>query len=280
MAKLNKKIAFYFREEVPEAKKWKKKIEDWLKKKAPSVKIVETKPDMVIILGGDGTILEGIRKFYNHNPLFMGMNMGHVGFLASVRKRSEFLQSLEKVLDGKYFESKRMMAGATLLRKEKKIYSGYAFNDILVQNLTGFAEIDVAIGDTVVQNIRGSGALVSTASGSTAYNLSLHGPIIMPDIKCFVVTELLDHNTPTPSIVVKRNKEVFIKVKNFRKRGELFLSKTKKPADMVLTIDGQIIMSLEPGDIVKISRTIRLVRLIEIERNYFFKSLHQKFTFQ
>ncbi len=132
----------------------------------------------------------------------------------------------------------------------------------------------------IVQHIRGTGVLVSTASGTTAHNLSLHGPIVMPDIKCFVITEVQDHNTPTPSIIVKRTREVIIKVKNFRKRGELMLAKTGELVDMAHYIDGAITSKIEKGDEIHITRTDRLVKLAEVEKDYFFKSLHQKFTFK
>ncbi len=141
-------------------------------------------------------------------------------------------------------------------------------------------EIEVSIDDHVVQYIRGSGVLVATATGSTAYNLSAHGPIVMPDIKCMVLTELMDHNIPTPSMVIKRDREVELKITDFRKRKIFKMAKTNEDADVVVTADGEKVCPLEVGDIIKVRRAPGLVKFAEFERGYFFKSLHEKFAFR
>ena len=123
--------------------------------------------------------------------------------------------------------------------------------------------------------------MVATATGSTAYNLSAHGPIVMPDIKCMVLTEIMDHNIPTPSIVIKRDREVEIKVLEFRRRGLLKIAKSGEPADVLITADGgERLTALQKGDLIKIQRSPGLIKFAELERAYFFKSLREKFGFR
>ena len=139
-------------------------------------------------------------------------------------------------------------------------------------------DLEVLVGGNSIRNIRGSGVLVATATGSTAYNLSAHGPLVMPNIKCLVITEIMDHNVPTPSIVVKYNEQVVVKVSGFRQKGVLSISKNKKKADVVLIADGAKVFPLERGDMIEIKSLNHLVKFAEIEKGYFFKSLKDKFS--
>ncbi len=273
-------ILLYTRADMEKAMVCKKKIEKWIKTTHQDISIKTTgKADIVIAIGGDGTILEAIRMYAKYRPLFLGLNMGHVGFLASVRQEKNFTSALKRIFSGDFFESKRMLAHVSLVRKNKTIYENNFFNDVTVQNLTGVSDLDVSIEDTTIQHIRGTGVLIATASGSTAWNLSLNGPLVMPDIHCFIVTEILDHNTATPSVIVKDSTTVSIQINDFRKRSEILL-KDGTPVDMVLFVDGTIVEKIEKNDRIVIQRTPNPVSIIELEKNYFFKSLHQKFNFR
>jgi len=276
-----KRVAIYYRPDSPRAVFWGEKIIRWLNKKHPRVKIVLKRPQAVIVVGGDGTILEAAQKFQKPNPLICGLNTGHVGFLASVREEKDFLRALSKLFSGAYHVTKKMMIKAEVWRKGKKILDANALNEIAILNVLGIVELEVSIDDHVVQYIRGSGVMVATATGSTAYNLSAHGPIIMPDIKCMVLTEMMDHNIPTPSIVIKRDREVEIKVLEFRRRGLLKIAKSGEAADVLITADGgENLTALQKGDLIKIKRSPGLIKFAELERAYFFKSLREKFGFR
>ncbi len=207
-------------------------------------------------------------------------NLGSVGFLASARREDQFLPTLEKLIKGQFQTTKRMMIKVEVERNGKKVFFAQAFNEITIQNLLGMVELEVMINEHPFQYVRGSGVLVSTATGSTAYNLSAHGPVVMPDIKCLIITELLDHNTPTPSLVVKRNKKIEIKVLNFREQGLLSLASSQELVDVLLTADAETIFPLKKGDIVKIERSKILVKYAEFEQNYFLKSLTEKFGYR
>jgi len=259
---------------------WSKKISGLIKRDFPNLKEDTRKPNIVIALGGDGTILEAARKYQKLNPIIIGLNLGTVGFLASVREEKNFLKSLRRFFKGKYKIVERMMIMANVRRKGQIVFSSEALNEVVVKSLLGIVELQAKIEGHPVQYIRGTGILVATATGSTAYNLSAHGPIVMPDIKCLIVTELLDHSIPTPSIVIKYHNKIILKIIDYRTRGLLSLSKTGKRVDVLLSADGNSIFPLEAGDEVVIQSSPRLIRFAELEKHYFFKSLQEKFGFK
>jgi NAD+ kinase len=283
------KIGFFYRDGVPRARTWERRIAHWIRRNSPRSVILppnalprnrKEAPGVLIVLGGDGTILEASQKFQRWNPLVFGLNLGRVGFLASVRKPRDFIGGLRKLFAGEYRTVPRMMVKASLIRRGETIFTFHNLNDITVQSLFSLVRIKVCVDDHPVQHIHGSGILVSTATGSTAYNLSAHGPIVMPDIRCLVVTELMDHNLPTPTLIIKRDRTVSLHILEFRKRDEFLVRRTNERADVILTADAANIIPLEKGDTVVIKKSPRLIRFAEMDRNYFFKSLEEKLAFR
>lgn len=273
------KINFFYRKGNKSAQYWAVKIEDYIKSKYPQTSFTSKDPDAVIVLGGDGSILEAARKYHHgSNPMIFGFNLGNVGFLASVRNPKNFIKSVDRFLEGKFSFSERIVLNADVLRGGRNVFSGEVLNEIVVQSILGMVDLEVFVGNIGIRKIRGGGVLVATATGSTAFNLSAHGPIVMPNIKCLIITEIMDHNIPTPSIVVKYSEEVVIKVISFRQKGVLSISKIKNKADVVLVADGDKIFPLQKGDVIKIRGSDHLVKFIELEPNYFFKSLKDKFS--
>jgi NAD+ kinase len=271
-------LAYYSRNE--RAVFWAEKIAGYIKKRFPKLREDNKKPDIVIVLGGDGTILKAARKYHELGSVILGLNLGKVGFLASVRDQKDFLKALDTCLRGKFGVIERMILSAQVFRKGKIVFNAEAMNEVVVKNPLGMVELEARVAGHPVQHIRGTGLLVSTATGSTAYNLSAHGPIIMPDIKCLVITELLDHSIPSPSVVVKYNSVVSIKVISFRQTGTLSLSKTKQKIDVLMMADGNSAFPLEERDEVIITSSPHLAKFAELEKNYFFKSLKEKFGFK
>lgn len=259
---------------------WKKKITAWLKNRYPGVTVTGRRPQALVVLGGDGTILEAAKRYQTTRPAILGLNMGHVGFLASVRDEKNFLAALDKLLRGKYWTANRIMAEAEVIRDKRAILSATALNEIMVHNPLGMVRVEVAIQGHPVQYIQGTGALVATPTGSTGFNLSAHGPIVVPDMDCLILTEVLDHNIPTPSIVVKGDQIITLKVLDFRQRGVLSVSKTGRPVDVVMTADGQAPFALLKNDRIVVKRSKHAVTFVELEKNYFFNSLREKFGFR
>lgn len=275
-----KKISFYSRSENSEAKDWQVKIELWLKEKYPEIVISNNKPEAILVLGGDGTIMEAVRKYANDAVIIFGINLGQMGFLASVNNPEDFPSMLGKFLRGDFETNPGMIIRAEVMRDGKSVFAADAFNEIVVQNPLGIVEIGVGIGDEMIEEIRGSGVLVATPSGSTAYNLSAHGPVVAPDIQCLILTELFDHDLPTPSLVVPVTETIKLVIRNFREHKFLKVSSTNEPVDVLLIADGAASFVLTHGDEIRITRTESNFRLVVLEPNYFYKNLRSKFSFK
>ena len=274
------RVALFYRPDNKKAVLWAKKIKSRLASRRPAINLTDSNPKIVIVLGGDGTILEAARRYERFRPIIVGLNLGKVGFLASVRDTKQFLPSIKKFFDGRYHIAERSMLKALVKRRGKTVFETNALNEMVLQNPLGMVEAEVEIEGYPMQFIRGSGVLVSTSTGSTAYNLSAHGPIVTPDIKCFIVTELLDHNVPTPSLVIKDTKEIKLKVLWFRKRGLLAMRRNNTDADTLLIGDGESIFPLAQGDVVAIKKSPHTIKFAELDPHYFFKSLQEKFAFR
>lgn len=274
------KIHIFYHSANIQAVAWDKKIRARIKKHYPKIKFDLNRPGAVIVLGGDGTILEAARKFHGLGSVILGLNLGNVGFLASVRKEKDFVRALNDFLKGRYGIIERMMLSAQVRRKGKVVFTAEALNEIVIKNPLGMVNLEAEVSGHSVQHITGTGLLVSTATGSTAYNLSAHGPIVMPDIKCFIITELLDHSIPSPSVVVKYHNTVNVKVVSYRETGIISLSKTNIKVDVLLLADGESVFPLQKNDQVVIKNSPHMVKFAELEKHYFFKSLEEKFGFK
>lgn len=279
-SKKKNSVYLFYNNHIVSSKRWAKKITQWLIKNNVQISNTAASAHTIIVLGGDGTILEAARTFQKNHPIILGLNLGRVGFLASVREAKNFLPQLGQFFNGDYKPIKHIIISVMVTRNKKKVFGAQALNEAIIQNPLGMLEAEICIDGFSMQHIRGTGVLVSTPTGSTAFNLSAHGPIIMPDIHCFIVTELLDHNIPTPSVVIQPNHTITVVINNFRKQGLLSHSQTNKPLDVILSTDGESIFPLQKGDVVTITRSPQSVYFAELEENYFLKSIQEKFLFQ
>jgi NAD+ kinase len=272
--------AIFHRPDNVYAKHWVQKLATKFKQQKITLHDRPIARQPLFILGGDGTILEAVRKYHRTSPLFIGMNLGSVGFLASVRKPAKFNQALEQIFKGKYWIAEKMLIQASVQRNGKEIVVLEAMNEILIQNPLGMVHISASIGDYVMQEIRGTGVLVATPTGSTAYNLSAHGPLVMPSLEAIIMSEILDHNIPTPSMVLDAQQEIILRIEDFRQRELLSLSATEEKFDVILSADGEALIPLQKNDTIIIKRHKRPVRFVELEQNYFLKSIQEKFSFR
>jgi len=274
-----KKIAFYFNSKNNKSMDIFVLIKDFLNKKYPSVILDDKNPDLVLVLGGDGSMIKAIKNFNYINTLFLGLNLGNVGFLTSIRDSKNFLEGIEKLLKGDYFISSRNLIKVEVLRNNKIIFKDDVLNEVTVQNLIGMVNIQVKINDFLFQNIYGTGILIATPTGSTAFNLSAHGPVVIPNIECFILTELMDHNIPTPSLIVSKNEKISIDIIDFRIKEIFQIERNKKNiyCNVVLVSDGINVFTLKKGDKILIKNNYKKVNLVEFEKDYFLSSLKSKF---
>jgi NAD+ kinase len=259
---------------------WADMIHNYIKTESPRLKLDNEAPELVIVLGGDGTIIKAITEYRSKRTVYLGLNMGTMGFLASEHSKSMFIEVLQKVLDNEFIISKRIALSGSLFRNNEEIETLFAVNDISIQSLVGNVSLSISVNGQFSQKVKGGGVLVSSPTGSTGTNLSAKGPVVKSDLRCIIISEIMDHNLPTPSLIVGEFDNIDVTVKDFRKRDILVMTDTDDSVDVVLKSDGRNIIKLQKGDVLKITRYKYLIDIIEIEENYFFKSLQKHFGFK
>lgn len=222
--------------------------------------------DFIIVLGGDGTLLNIARQSaYYEVPLF-GINLGHLGFLTEV-EAEEMFPALEKLIKGEYEIEKRMMLEATVetdnIQKEKSV----ALNDIGITKgpFSRIIRMGIYINDDFVDLYSADGVVISSPTGSTAYSLSAGGPIVSPDVEVMIVTPICPHILHSRSIVVSNNDEVKVEVCNNNN-------------EVMLTVDGQQGYKLKAGDIVTVRQAQCYTNLVKLKDRNFFQVLRKKIS--
>jgi NAD+ kinase len=214
--------------------------------------------DLVVVLGGDGTMISTARLIGDADILVLGINYGSLGYLTEFRIE-EMFPALKAILDGEYKIERRVMLRIEHWRDTKKIAEGRVLNDVVINKsaLARIIEIDVSLNDLFVNSFRADGLIVSTPTGSTAYNLSAGGPIVYPSMNAVVLTPICPFTLTNRPIVVPDDAEIELKLKN-------------ENEGVVLTLDGQIGYPMQAGDRVKIRKSRTTFNLVQPpNRNYF-----------
>lgn len=215
--------------------------------------------DLIVVLGGDGTMIATARALREREIPVLGINHGHLGYLAEFRA-DEMTAALRSILDGKYRIDRRVMLDAEVLREDSSTHQGRVLNDVVIGKSSLRAriiEIEVLMNSQLVGQIRGDGVIVSTPTGSTAYNLSAGGPIIYPSMNAVVITPICPHTLSNRPILVPDDAEIEIHL-------------TTPQEEVALTLDGQIAFPLQMGDRVRVSKSRTSFHIVQPpDRNYF-----------
>jgi NAD+ kinase len=214
--------------------------------------------DLILVLGGDGTMIATARMMGDREVPVLGVNYGGLGYLAEFRIE-ELYTALESILSGKYRLDKRVMLDVELLRGDEKVTSNRVLNDVVINKsaLARIIEIEASFNRQFVNSFRADGLIVSTPTGSTAYNLSAGGPVIYPSMNAVVITPICPFTLSNRPIVVPDDAEI-----------ELCL-KTEQE-DVALTLDGQVGFPLNVEDRVVIRKSKTTFNLVQpMNRNYF-----------
>ena len=226
------------------------------------------KCDLVIILGGDGTLLKTSREIGLTRPLIAGVNMGHLGFLTAFTPQ-KFLTNLPKIFKKQFCEDERFLLRVTIYRNNKKHFTTLALNEAVI-NQGGFARLinmRVEINQRELANYRADGLIVATPTGSTGHALSAYGPIIHPKIEGFLLVPLCPMKLGVRPIIIPNDRQIVIKLET-QWRAE------KKP--IVLTIDGQVTVNLKRDDTIRIRKSRRTFRMIRMGGHNYYKMLRKK----
>lgn len=214
--------------------------------------------DLIVVLGGDGTLISTARLIGDAEVLVLGINYGSLGYL-TVFRIEEMFPALEGILDGEYEIDRRMMLHADHWRGDELLAKGRVLNDVVINKaaLARIIEIDVKLNGLFVNSFRADGLIVSSPTGSTAYNLSAGGPIVYPSMNAVVLTPICPFTLTNRPIVLPDTAEIELKLVN-------------KDEGVVLTLDGQIGYSMEVNDRVVIRKSRTTFNLVQPpNRNYF-----------
>jgi NAD+ kinase len=214
--------------------------------------------EAVVVFGGDGTMLSVARIVCEKEIPILGVNLGSLGFITEVQRTGVF-DAMEAVISGKSAVEERLMLTARVHRHGERIAEYTALNDVVINKgaLARIIEMETFVNRMYVTSFRADGLIVSTPTGSTAYNLSAGGPILDPTMECIILTPICPHTLTNRPIVLPA--------------GVLVEITMKTPAeDVFLTVDGQIGFSLKQNDIVVVEKSpFRTRLLIPHERNSF-----------
>jgi NAD+ kinase len=220
--------------------------------------------DMVIVLGGDGTLLHTVKFLKGKEIPILAINLGKLGFLTEI-KEEELYSSLERVLKKKYNIDYRLMLETRLIRKEKVLVTFYSLNDAVINkgSLARLINFELFINEEYIATYFADGVIVSTPTGSTAYSLAAGGPILYPDLDAIVITPICPHSLTHRPMVFTSENNFLIKI-------------LSEDEDIYLTCDGQEGFSLKKDDIISITKAKRKTLLISPEKRSFFEVLRTK----
>ena len=220
--------------------------------------------DLIVVLGGDGTLLATARAL-NRKPVpLLAVNLGGLGFL-TVITREELFATLELVLAGNLSAERRVQIEADIVRADEVIASYLALNDAVLNKgaIARVLDFDVWIDNKFISTYKSDGLIVSTPTGSTAYSLAAGGPVITPSVAAFIVTPICAHTLTNRPIVLPDSATIEVAVKSQRE-------------SVYLTVDGQVGIALRSDDTVRIKRAASHVELIQSPHKTYFEILRQK----
>jgi NAD+ kinase len=223
-------------------------------------------PGLVIVLGGDGTLLSVARIFAATGTPILSVNLGFLGFLTEVRL-ADLYATLEGWCNDCYGLDERSMLHAALRREGAELSSYEALNEVVVSkgDIARMGEFAVELDGKKVARFRADGVIVSTPTGSTAYTLAANGPILTPDVDAMVVTPICPHLLTLRPIVVRGDALLTVRVEGV-------------PSAALLTVDGQLAVELHRGDEVRCQRSSHTVKLVRLSEGSFFEALRNKLS--
>jgi NAD+ kinase len=234
-----------------------------------SIEIVEPERlaasvDLIVVLGGDGTMIATSRMMGDYDVPVLGINYGTLGYLAEFRVE-EMFQGLESVLAGDYRLDARVRLSVDLMRGEEVLMHSRALNDVVINKsaLARIIEIEARMDGHLISGFRADGLIISTPTGSTAYNLSAGGPVVYPSMNALVITPICPFTLSDRPIVVPDDALI-----------ELRLRTPKE--EVVLTLDGQVGVPIEPEHRVLIRKSRTTFKIVQPTNRNYFEVLREK----
>tara|TARA_Y100000746_G_C15400629_1_gene406228 strand:+ start:89 stop:952 length:864 start_codon:yes stop_codon:yes gene_type:complete len=235
-------------------------LESLSKKKSLSDKSIVKKSDLLISIGGDGSLLSSARRYGFSGLPLLGINLGNLGFLTDILPE-DLTSSLIEVIKGKYLKDKRFFLEASVNNSPK---SDIALNEIVIHSgsIAQLMEYEVFVDETFVYRQRADGLIVNTPTGSTAYSLSGGGPIVHPEVKAITLMPMFPHSLSASPLLVKEESNITIKI----------ISGNKS----MLSLDSHNSIPLKRGDIIDVSKSKKPLILIHPNDHNFYSACRNK----
>ncbi len=220
--------------------------------------------DVLLVLGGDGTILNAARLAAERSIPILGVNMGGLGFLTEVRL-DHLYPSLERVFADDFTLDERLMLKTHIHRQGETVARGLVLNDIVISKgtLARMIELQIAIQGQFVTNLRGDGLIIGTPTGSTAYSLSAGGPIMNPAVQALILTPICPHTLTHRPLIVPGNVDIEVTL-------------TSKDDGSMATLDGQVGIALTQGDTAATKISGHKTKLIRFPESHYYEVLREK----
>ena len=215
--------------------------------------------DIVVALGGDGTILRAAKLVGSTQKPILGVNLGRLGFLAGAAP-DELRESLGRLKRGEYQLEERMALEAEIGKR-----TFFALNEVVIEKrvLARLVQVKTWISDTPFSSFFGNGIIISTPTGSTSYSLSAGGPILHPDMRAFIITPICAHSLSLRPAVIPGNQAITVQV-------------IAEHSDFMVTADGKIVSPIQPEGRVHIRQAAHTIRLIHLQGLSFYQLLRRK----
>lgn len=222
--------------------------------------------DIILVLGGDGSILQTVRAFAKSKAPIAGINLGHLGFL-TLDESENAISTLEQIKKGLFRIENRMMLQTRVVRGSKEVYRGIALNDVVIQKepMLRVINIKVSVSGSAVNTYHGDGLIIATPTGSTAYSLSAGGPIVPPWVDVIILCPLNCH-TLSARPVITSDKELL----------SARLECVHSNVDIVL--DGQESFCLKNGDLIEVEKAEQVGKIAVLKPRNFFDVLRRKMS--
>ncbi|MCL5272358.1 MAG: NAD(+) kinase [Gammaproteobacteria bacterium] len=221
--------------------------------------------DLIIVVGGDGSLLSAARMAIKVNTPVIGINRGRLGFLTDILPQDIEIQ-LGAVLNGQYEEEKRFLLHTSIYDQDKTYFEGDALNDVVLGrgNETHLIEFDVLVNQQLVSHYRSDGMILSTPTGSTAYALSAGGPIMHPQLNAIVLVPMFSHSLSSRPIVIDGEAKIELHISEFNEN------------ELRISCDGHESRMVKPGQRVSIYKNDNQLRLLHPLDYHYYDTLRSK----
>lgn len=263
-----RRVGIITKKDDSESTLYAEKLYHWFKARGIEPRLDKIDPDLdiLIILGGDGTLLHVAETAARYSIPVIGINMGNLGFLTDLTE-DESEQALEEILNGPVTMENRLMLKARLIQGEKRKEYRYALNDVVINKntLDRILHLSTSAGDDYITTYKADGLIFSTPTGSTAYNLSAGGPLVHPGLATILITPICPFMLSSRPIILPPEKIITSR----------FITESTNNSAKVI-IDGQEAWEMRPGDILEVQTAEHALQLITSKQRDYFLILRNK----